>query len=159
MALDIFITLFLVLLNGFFVAAEFAIVKVRSSQIEVREDINKNIAKTAKGIVNNLDAYLAATQLGITLASLGLGWVGEGVTTNILLRLFEALNLPLSESAAHSLAVPVAFATITVLHITFGELAPKSIAIRYPTNTTFALSLPLRGFYFIFRPFIWALNG
>ena len=75
MAFDIFITLFLVLLNGFFVAAEFAIVKVRSSQIQVREDINKNLARTAKNIVNNLDAYLAATQLGITLASLGLGWV------------------------------------------------------------------------------------
>lgn len=159
MALDIFITLFLVLLNGFFVAAEFAIVKVRSSQIEVREDVNRNISKTAKNIINNLDAYLAATQLGITLASLGLGWVGEGVTTNILLRVFDALNLPLSEGAAQSLSLPLAFASITVLHIVFGELAPKSIAIRYPTNTTFAVSLPLRGFYFIFRPFIWLLNG
>lgn len=159
MALDIFITLFLVLLNGFFVAAEFAIVKVRSSQIDVRENINKNIAKTAKGIVNNLDAYLAATQLGITLASLGLGWVGEGVTTGILLKVFAALNLPLSENAAQSLAVPVAFACITILHITFGELAPKSIAIRHPASTTFAISLPLRVFYFIFRPFIWLLNG
>ena len=159
MAFDIFITLFLVFLNGFFVAAEFAIVKVRSSQIEVRENINKNIAKTAKSIVNNLDAYLAATQLGITLASLGLGWVGEEVTTNILLRLFTALDLPLSESTAHSLAVPVAFALITVLHITFGELAPKSIAIRYPSNTTFSIALPLQIFYVIFRPFIWLLNG
>ncbi|MBS1589606.1 MAG: DUF21 domain-containing protein, partial [Bacteroidetes bacterium] len=92
---DILITLFLVLLNGFFVAAEFAIVKVRSSQIEVRE--NTNLVKTAKSIVNNLDAYLAATQLGITLASLGLGWVGENVTTNILLRLFNFFSLPITE--------------------------------------------------------------
>ncbi|MBS1782214.1 MAG: DUF21 domain-containing protein [Bacteroidetes bacterium] len=142
---DILITLFLVLLNGFFVAAEFAIVKVRSSQIEVRE--NTNLVKTAKSIVNNLDAYLAATQLGITLASLGLGWVGENVTTNILLRLFNFFSLPITEHTAHSIAVPVAFATITVLHITFGELAPKSIAIRYPTNTTFAIALPLKVFY------------
>lgn len=154
---DILITLFLVLLNGFFVAAEFAIVKVRSSQIEVRE--NTNLVKTAKSIVNNLDAYLAATQLGITLASLGLGWVGENVTTNILLRLFNFFSLPITEHTAHSIAIPVAFATITVLHITFGELAPKSIAIRYPTNTTFAIALPLKAFYIVFRPFIWLLNG
>ncbi len=159
MAFDIFITLFLVLLNGFFVAAEFAIVKVRSSQIQVREDINKNLARTAKNIVNNLDAYLAATQLGITLASLGLGWVGEEVTADLILKLFVALNLPFSEGTAQSLAMPVAFATITVLHITFGELAPKSLAIRFPSNTTFAIAVPLRIFYFIFRPFIWALNG
>ncbi len=159
MAFDIFITLFLVVLNGFFVAAEFAIVKVRSSQIQVREDINQNIAKTAKNIINNLDAYLAATQLGITLASLGLGWVGEDVTADLIMNLFTAMNLPLSEATAHKLAVPVAFATITVLHITFGELAPKSLAIRYPSNTTFAVALPLRVFYFIFRPFIWLLNG
>lgn len=159
MLFDIFITLFLVLLNGFFVAAEFAIVKVRSSQIEVRENLNKSLASAAKNIVNNLDAYLAATQLGITLASLGLGWVGEEVTTNILLRFFDAMGFGLSEKAASAIAVPVAFASITILHIIFGELAPKSIAIRHPSNTTFFIALPLRAFYFIFRPFIWALNG
>lgn len=159
MLFDIFITLFLVLLNGFFVAAEFAIVKVRSSQIEVREHINKNIAGVAKKIVNNLDAYLAATQLGITLASLGLGWVGEEVTTSMLLRIFNGLGFSLSDSTANAIAVPIAFATITVLHIIFGELAPKSIAIRHPSNTTFFIALPLRAFYFIFRPFIWSLNG
>lgn len=159
MGLDIFITLFLVLLNGFFVAAEFAIVKVRSSQIEVRDDVNKTVFNAAKNIVNNLDAYLAATQLGITLASLGLGWVGEEVATNVLLKTFALLHLNLTDAMAHSLAIPFAFAFITVLHITFGELAPKSFAIRYPTNTTFAVSLPLRLFYFIFRPFIWLLNG
>lgn len=159
MAFDIFLTIFLVLLNGFFVAAEFAIVKVRSSQIDVREDINKSLSKVAKSIVNNLDAYLAATQLGITLASLGLGWVGEDVMATIMLRIFDGLNLNLSETAAHNLAVPMAFALITILHITFGELAPKSIAIRFPTNTTFAIAWPLRAFYFVFRPFIWTLNG
>lgn len=159
MLLDIFITLFLVLLNGFFVAAEFAIVKVRSSQIEVREHLNKNLANAAKTIVNNLDAYLAATQLGITLASLGLGWVGEEVTTHILLRFFDILGLDLAEKTANAIAIPVAFATITILHIVFGELAPKSMAIRHPSNTTFFVALPLRAFYFVFRPFIWLLNG
>jgi CBS domain containing-hemolysin-like protein len=159
MAFDIFITFFLVLLNGFFVAAEFAIVKVRSSQIEVRADINKNISGIAKSIVNNLDAYLAATQLGITLASLGLGWVGERVTTNIILRFFAAINLQISPHTAENLSIPIAFAFITILHIVFGELAPKSLAIRYPTSTTFAVAVPLRVFYFVFRPFIWMLNG
>ncbi len=157
--IKIFFTLFLVLLNGFFVAAEFAIVKVRSSQIEVRTGLNKSLSSAAKSIVNNLDAYLAATQLGITLASLGLGWVGEEVMTHVIRKTFEVLGLNISESAAQSAAIPIAFGIITVLHIVFGELAPKSVAIRYPTKTTFAIALPLKVFYFIFRPFIWVLNG
>jgi CBS domain containing-hemolysin-like protein len=159
MGLDIILTLFLVFLNGFFVAAEFAIVKVRSSQIEVRVDINKNLAGAARSIVNNLDAYLAATQLGITLASLGLGWVGEDVMSELIIKLFGALNLDLSADAAHKAALPVAFAVITILHIVFGELAPKSLAIRYPASTTFVVAWPLKVFYFVFRPFIWLLNG
>jgi len=159
MVLDIFLTLLLVLLNGFFVAAEFAIVKVRSSQIDIKEGVSKRLSKLAKLIVNNLDAYLAATQLGITLASLGLGWIGEDVVTAIMLKLFNLFNLPLTPAAAHNLALPTAFIVITILHIVFGELAPKSLAIRYPSNTTFAVALPLRIFYYIFRPFIWLLNG
>lgn len=159
MGFDIFITLLLVLLNGFFVAAEFAIVKVRASQIEVREHINKSISNIAKSIVNNLDAYLAATQLGITLASLGLGWVGEEVMAKIIINIFHSLDLSISDASAEKWSMPIAFMSITILHITFGELAPKSLAIRYPTNTTFAVALPLRIFYFVFRPFIWMLNG
>ncbi len=159
MAFDIFITLFLVLLNGFFVAAEFAIVKVRSSQIEVKEHLNKKIAATARGIVNNLDSYLAATQLGITLASLGLGFVGEEVTSRLILSLMHNLGLEMTPESAHNISLPIAFAVITVLHITFGELAPKSIAIRHPSSTTFAIAVPLKIFYFIFRPLIWLLNG
>ncbi len=159
MGFELFLTFFLVFLNGFFVAAEFAIVKVRSSQIEVQATRNKVLAKTARSIVGNLDAYLAATQLGITLASLGLGWVGEDVFSQIILGLVHNLGGSLSDAAAHRIALPVAFALITVLHIVFGELAPKTLAIRYPASTTFAVSLPLRLFYVVFRPFIWALNG
>jgi CBS domain containing-hemolysin-like protein len=159
MAFDLLITLFLVLLNGFFVAAEFAIVKVRSSQIEVKENINKNLAATAKAIVNNLDGYLAATQLGITLASLGLGFVGEAVIAKIVGKIIVGFGFVMTEASMHQISLPIAFAFITILHITFGELAPKSIAIRYPTNTTFAVSLPLRAFYFVFRPLIVMLNG
>jgi CBS domain containing-hemolysin-like protein len=155
----ILFTLFLVLLNGFFVAAEFAIVKVRSSQIEVRTGLNKSLSAAAKSIINNLDAYLAATQLGITLASLGLGWVGEEVMTHMIRRALAVFNLSLSEQAVQNISIPVAFGIITILHIVFGELAPKSLAIRYPTKTTFTVALPLKVFYFVFRPFIWVLNG
>lgn len=159
MGLELFLTFFLVLLNGFFVAAEFAIVKVRSSQIEVQAGRGKLLARTAKNIVGNLDAYLAATQLGITLASLGLGWVGEDVFSEIILSAVRGMGGNLSEEAAHRIAIPVAFTIITILHIVFGELAPKTLAIRYPANTTFAVSFPLRLFYLIFRPAIWLLNG
>jgi CBS domain containing-hemolysin-like protein len=157
MAFDVTVTFLLVLLNGFFVAAEFAIVKVRSSQIAVEKG---NLSKrAAESIVNNLDGYLAATQLGITLASLGLGWVGESVMTSVILNAMSAIGLTMSESVAHSIALPVAFAVLTILHIVFGELAPKSLAIRYPTATTLKLSIPLRIFYVVFKPFIWLLNG
>ena len=159
MLFDILITLSLVALNGFFVAAEFAIVKVRSSQVETRGRGKLKIAGAAKAILTHLDSYLAATQLGITLASLGLGWIGEGVVSSIIIKFFNAFNLNISEKLAHEIALPVAFAIITVLHIVFGELAPKSLAIRHPLKTTFAIALPLRLFYFIFRPFIFLLNG
>jgi CBS domain containing-hemolysin-like protein len=157
MTFDLFITLFLVFLNGFFVAAEFAMVKVRSSQIALEKG---NLSKeAAKKIVNNLDGFLAATQLGITLASLGLGWIGEDVMSEIILDLINSLGIQMSEATAHAVAMPIAFAMLTVLHIVFGELAPKSIAIRYPASTTLRVSIALQAFYFVFRPFIWLLNG
>lgn len=157
MAVDVIVTLLLVVLNGFFVAAEFAIVKVRSSQIALEKG---NFSKrAATSIINNLDGYLAATQLGITLASLGLGWVGEDVMSRIILSAMHGLGLTMSESMAHSIALPIAFAVLTILHIVFGELAPKSLAIRYPTSTTLRISIALQIFYYVFRPFIWLLNG
>lgn len=155
------LTLFLVLLNGFFVAAEFAIVKVRASQIEVHKGIRSSAANAAKTIVTHLDSYLAATQLGITLASLGLGWVGESSLTPLILKLFDLFGFsgPRYDTLAHNISFPIAFVIITVLHIVFGELAPKSLAIQYPTKTTFAVSWPLRIFYIIFKPVIWTMNG
>ena len=158
MTLQLLFTLLLVFLNGFFVAAEFAIVKVRNSQLEVRKDVNKSLAAAAKAVTNNLDAYLAATQLGITLASLALGWVGESVFTKIILTLFEWIGWG-SFALAQKLSIPVAFLLITVLHIVLGELAPKSLAIRKPVSVTFAIAIPLRMFYYLFRPFIILLNG
>ena len=157
MTFDLFLTLFLVALNGFFVAAEFAIVKVRSSQIALQAGTARK--KAAQIIIENLDGFLAATQLGITLASLGLGWVGEDVFSRIILNLMNSLGLSLSEASAHNISMPVAFFTLTILHIVFGELAPKSLAIRYPASTTLTVSIPMRIFYFVFRPFIILLNG
>ncbi|GIV30663.1 MAG: UPF0053 protein YhdT [Saprospiraceae bacterium] len=158
MLTDLLITILLVLLNGFFVAAEFAIVKVRTSQLSVQSKTSYT-ARLATKVVNNLDNYLAATQLGITLASLGLGWIGEPIVAKLIMNFMNLVGLPLQEATAHQVALPVAFATITVLHIVFGELAPKSLAIRYPYQTTMALALPLRFFHVVFRPFIWLLNG
>jgi CBS domain containing-hemolysin-like protein len=161
MALDIFITTFLVLLNGFFVAAEFAIVKVRASQIEIRAQLGSRPAKLSSHIVNHLDGYLAATQLGITLASLGLGWVGEPVVSKIIIGIMDMTGMDIikNEHLAHQIALPIAFAIISVLHIVFGELAPKSIAIQKAESTTLFVAYPLNFFYLIFRPFIWVLNG
>ena len=152
MAFDVFWTIFLVLLNGFFVAAEFAIVKVRSSQIALEK--GNFSRKTALNIIDNLDGYLAATQLGITIASLGLGWVGEDVMSRIILNAMQGLGYELSETVSHAIALPLAFTFLTVLHIVFGELAPKSLAIRYPTSTTLKVSVALRVFYIVFLSLI-----
>lgn len=156
---DLLLTLLLVFMNGFFVAAEFAIVKVRESQLEMEARSGNLAAILARKIVGNIDGYLAATQLGITLASLGLGWVGEPVVSKILLKLFHLAGLQLAPALAHDIALPLAFALITVLHIVFGELAPKSFAIQRSDQTTLFVAYPLRFFYVLFKPFIWLLNG
>ena len=156
---NILLTLFFVLLNAFFVAAEFAIVKVRTSQIELRYRAGSRIAGVAKNIINHLDAYLSACQLGITLASLGLGWIGESVVSSIILDATLLFGLDIDPEFAHSAALPAAFITITFLHIVFGELMPKTIAIQKPESVTLVLSLPLRIFYILFKPFIISLNG
>jgi CBS domain containing-hemolysin-like protein len=110
-------------------------------------------------MTQHLDGYLAATQLGITLASLGLGWVGEEVMTKIVSNFFNFINIDMTSSVATNIGHILAFAIITVLHIVFGELAPKSQAIQRPIGTTMGIALPLHFFYLIFRPFIWLLNG
>lgn len=156
---EIFLTLLLVLLNAFFVAAEFAIVKVRASQIEAKVKARHRRAILSKHIIEHLDGYLAATQLGITFASLGLGWIGEPVVSKAILSVFEWLHLDISPKVAHNIALPFAFVVITVLHIIFGELAPKSIAIQRSESTALLIAYPLQLFYIVFRPFIWVLNG
>ena len=150
----------LVFANGFFVATEFAIVKVRATRLQALVDEGRPGAGTAMKMVEKLDGYLSATQLGITLASLGLGWLGEPAFARLLEPVIAQL-VPEEARAtvAHSVAVAIAFAIITFLHIVVGELAPKSLAIQRAEATTLAVALPMRLFYFIFYPAIWLLNG
>jgi CBS domain containing-hemolysin-like protein len=155
----VFLTFFLVFLNGFFVAAEFAIVRVRGSQIEIKAKAGSRMAKVARGIMQNLDGYLAATQLGITIASLGLGWAGEEVMTTFMLNLFHLFGLTITSPLIINISHAGAFVLITFFHIIFGELAPKSIAIQRTVRTAMNISLPLRAFFVVCRPIIWVLNS
>ncbi len=148
----------LVFLNGFFVAAEFAIVKVRSTQIEPLMKSGLKRAQLAHQVITHLDAYLSATQLGITLTSLGLGWLGEPFVAHLLepLLVFAGISNPTLVAAV---SFGVAFGIITFLHIVLGELAPKSLAIQRAQKVTLSAAGPLHLFFVVFRPFIWALNG
>jgi CBS domain containing-hemolysin-like protein len=159
MLLDIFITFVFVFLNGFFVAAEFALVKVRASQLEIKAGAGNHTARIALGMLQNLDAYLSATQLGITVASLGLGWIGESVVTRIILNSMSIVGIDIAPAIIHTIAIGVAFSLITIMHIVFAEQAPKTMAIQKAESFTLAIAYPLRAFYAVFRPFIWMLNG
>lgn len=158
MTFQLIATILLVLLNGFFVAAEFAIVKVRTTQLNDTTKGSTKATAAAKKVISNLDNYLAATQLGITIASLALGFVGEEVVTELLLKCITTFHINIDTQILHKISVVLGFILITILHIVFGELAPKSIAIRKAVNTTLFVALPLRAVYFIFKPFIWMLN-
>jgi len=150
----------LVFINGFFVAAEFALVKVRDTQLDTLVAKGQRWARVTRHMVRNLDASLSACQLGITLASLALGWVGEPIFSALLHPLWGLLGLAGPESAAlrESTAVVVGFTTITFLHITAGELAPKSLAIQKTLAVSLWVGQPLRWFHQLSYPFIWALN-
>lgn len=158
MIFDIFLVLILVLLNAFFVAAEFAIVKVRDSQIELKAQSGNALAKISQSILKNLNAYLSATQLGITLASLALGWVGEEAASEMIEHLFITLGLDLNSPTVDAIAIGLAFIFITTLHIILGEQVPKTLAITSPEKATYFVTLPLRAFYLVFKPLIWTLN-
>jgi CBS domain containing-hemolysin-like protein len=159
MLLDIFWTLILVFLNGFFVAAEFALVKVRASQLEIKASAGNHTARSALNMLKTLDAYLSASQLGITLASLGLGWIGESVVTRIILNFMNILGIDISTNLVHTIAIAVAFTLITIMHIVFAEQAPKTMAIQKAETFTLAVAYPLKAFYIVFKPFIWMLNA
>ena len=147
----------LVGLNAFFVACEFAVVKVRTTQLDALLEEGNVRARFVKHVRAHLDAYLSATQLGVTLASLALGWIGEQSLVSILQPALAAVHI-YSSAVATSIAVALAFAGITFLHIVFGELAPKYIAISNPLPVALRLMRPLGAFYVLFKPAIWLLN-
>ncbi len=156
--LEVLVIVALVLANGFFVAAEFALVKVRASQLRPMAKTGGWRVKLALKATEHLDAALSATQLGITLASLGLGWVGEPFLAHRLAPLMGKFGIT-DPAAVSSVSFAVAFAVITFLHIIFGELAPKSLAIQRSKGVVLWVAAPLLAFYYLFFPFIWALNG
>lgn len=147
----------LILLTAFFVATEFAIVKVRSTRIDSLIEEGNTRAIHARTLIDNLDGYLSACQLGITVTALGLGWLGEPTVMRLLGPLFEKLNL--NPTVTSILAFAISFAVITFLHVVVGELAPKIIAIQKAEAVTLLLARPLIWFYKIMYPFIWLLNG
>ncbi|PYJ06428.1 MAG: hypothetical protein DME25_06745, partial [Verrucomicrobia bacterium] len=156
-SLKVLLVLTLVLLNGFFVAAEFALVRIRETQLDTLVAKGHRRAKVARHIVANLNSFLSATQLGITMASLGLGWVGEPLFTALLSPLLVSLHVE-SEALRHSISFAVGFSALTFLHITAGELAPKWTAIQKPLPLSLWVAQPLKWFYLASFPFNWLLN-
>lgn len=159
-AVKVLAVLVLVGLNGFFVAAEFALVKVRDTQLQPLIAQGNRRARMASHILQNLDAYLSAAQLGITLASLALGWIGEPIFEALLKPVFDGLGWSGAEwhKVRSGIAFAVGFSVITFLHIVAGEQAPKSLAIKRPLEGALWVAYPLRWFYVMAYPFIWVLN-
>jgi CBS domain containing-hemolysin-like protein len=149
----------LVVLNGFFVAAEFALVKIRWTKVEELVDQKRFGAEAVREAVEKLDDAIASTQLGITIASLALGWLGEPALAHLIEPVLEALHVPWSAAVAHGIAVAIAFFLITYFHVVLGELAPKAIALQRPENVALWTAGPLLTFGRIFRPFIRLVGG
>ena len=154
--LDLLLVVFLIFMNGFFVAAEFCCVKMRSSRLETMIAEGSSRAKYAKQLTDHLDSSLSVTQLGITLASLGLGWVGEPAVAQLILPLTRSVGL--SDDVGHTVALAIAFSLITSLHIVLGELTPKSMAIANVERIMLAIAFPMVLFGKVMKPFVWILN-
>lgn len=155
--LELGLAVFLVVANAFFVAAEFAIVKVRASRLEELEKRGKAGARIALSITRNLDAYLSAAQVGITLASLGLGWIGEPALARLIRPVLDDIGV--SERFIHTIAFTLAFSLLTAVHIVLGEQAPKLFALARAEAITLLVAWPMRAFYYFLFPFIWLLSA
>lgn len=155
--LNLTIALVLVILNGFFVAAEFAMVKVRISRIEALVEEGNMKARFAKSILTNLNAYLSACQLGITLTSLALGWLGEPTIRKLIEPVLKSISMP--DSMIQIIAFIIGFSIVTAFHITIGEQVPKTYAIRKAEQVTLWSAIPMVVFYKMMFPLIWCLNG
>ena len=154
--LQLLLVVFLVFMNGFFVAAEFCCVRIRPSRLETLIQEGNRRAGYAKQLTDELDASLSVTQLGITLASLGLGWVGEPFVATLILPVVAGFGL--DETIGHTVSLAVAFTIITAMHIILGELTPKSMAISNVERIMLSVALPMLIFKYLMFPFVWILN-
>ena len=156
---NLFVIAILLFSNGFFVAAEFSIVSVRKTRIAQLTNEGNFSAKVALEALKDLDRFIAAVQLGVTISSIGLGWVGEATLVRMILPLFSFLPASYQAATAHSVSVTLAFITITVLHVVIGELMPKSIALQFPEKTSLIIALPMKFLINLFSPIIFFLNS
>lgn len=157
--INLFIIILLLFANAFFVASEFSLVSVRQTRIQQLANEGNKTAKLTIEALDKIDRYIAATQLGITIASIGLGWVGEATLAKLIHPLLDFLPYVANNIASHSIATILAFILITFMHVVIGELMPKSIALQFPEKTTLAVIKPLVSVANILHPFIFLLNG
>ena len=154
--INIFIIAFLLFVNGFFVAAEFALVKVRKTRLEQLCNDGNSKAKTALKLVNNVNKMLAAAQLGVTIASIALGWVAEATMVQLVSPIIELI--PFGNITAHAIAVPVAFILVTYFHVLLGEQLPKCLALKHTESLALVIASPMSMFIALFKPFVWTLQ-
>ena len=156
--INIFIILFLLFVNGFFVAAEFSLVKVRKTRLEQLCNEGNSNAKRALKLVNDVNKMLAAAQLGVTIASIALGWVAESTIVQLIEPIFQIFFASHSVITAHAVAVPISFVLVTYFHVLLGEQLPKCISLRHPETLALLISTPMDVFITVFKPFVWLLE-
>ena len=154
---NIFIIVFLLFVNGFFVAAEFSLVKVRKTRLEQLCEEGNSHARRALKLVNETNKMLAAAQLGVTIASIALGWVAEATIVQLIEPVIRILPISNASIFAHAIAVPISFALVTFLHVLLGEQLPKCMAIQYPEKFALFCARPIKFFEVVFKPFVWVL--
>ena len=154
---NIFVIIFLLFVNGFFVAAEFALVKVRRTRLEQLSNEGSSCAKKALKLVNETNKMLAAAQLGVTIASIALGWVAEDTIVQLILPIISMFSFNNVEINPHVIAVPISFVLVTYFHVLLGEQLPKCLALRHPDKLSLIVAKPMDFFITVFRPFVWIL--
>lgn len=156
--INIFVILFLLFVNAFFVAAEFSLVKIRRTRLEQLSNEGSGIAKLAIKMLDNVNEMLAAAQLGVTVASIGLGWVGEATTVKLIEPLITMIPNINPSVTSHAIAVPISFFLVTMFHVVLGEQLPKCMSIQYPEKTVYIIAKPMHLSMIIFKPFVWLLT-
>ncbi len=156
--INIFVILFLLFVNAFFVAAEFSLVKIRRTRLEQLSNEGSKVAKLAISMLDNVNEMLAAAQLGVTVASIALGWVGEATAVALIKPVIEAALNVNADITSHAIAVPIAFSLVTMFHVVLGEQLPKCMSIQHPERTVYIIAKPMHLCMIIFKPFVWLLT-